>query len=185
MARTWTSRPGEGFGGVSLRLAAQRKERATQPPSSAGFSLLELIVVLLLLGLASVLVAPSFTGGLSGLQLETSTRDLITLMRHARSEAIAKQQVFRVVVGQEDPLSAKYVLTNDFGETIQERELPKGFRFLVADDFRLPLTVSFYPNGRSSGAAFGIKNKQGKTTAILVDAVTGFAKLDKQSRAER
>jgi prepilin-type N-terminal cleavage/methylation domain-containing protein len=166
MARTLTSRRGEGT-------------------RSAGFSLLELIVVLLLLGLASVLIAPSFTGGLSGLQLETSTRDLITLMRHARSEAIAKQQVFRVVVGQEDPLSTKYVLANDFGETIQEKELPKGFRFLVADDFRLPLTVSFYPNGRSTGAAFGIRNKQGKTTTITVDPVTGFAKLEKKSRAER
>ncbi len=166
MARILMSRPGE----------------ATR---SAGFSLLELIVVLLLLGLASVLVAPSFTGGLSGLQLETSTRDLITLMRHARSEAIAKQHVFRVVVGQEDPLSVKYFLTNDFGETIQERELPKGFQFQVADDMRLPLTVSFYPNGRSTGAAFGIKNKQGKATAIVVDSVTGFAKLDRRSRTER
>ncbi len=165
MARMLTSRPGE----------------ATR---SAGFSLLELIVVLLLLGLASVLVAPSFTGGLSGLQLETSTRDVITLMRHARSEAIAKQHVFRVVLGEEDPLSVKYFLTNDFGEPIKERELPKGFQFQVADDVRLPLTVSFYPNGRSSGAAFGIKNKQGKATAIAVDTITGFAKLEKRSKTE-
>ncbi len=164
--RILTSRPGKGTG-------------------SAGFSLLELVVVLILLGLASVLVAPSFTGGLSGLQLETSTRDVITLMRHARSEAIAKQQVFRVVVGEENPLSGKYFLTNDFGEPLKERELPKGFQFQVADEFHLPLTVSFYPNGRSSGAAFGIKNKQGKATAVSVDSITGFARLQKQPAAER
>jgi len=166
MARTSMSRPGEGT-------------------RSAGFSLLELIVVLILLGLASVLVAPSFTGGLSGLQLETSTRDVITLMRHARSEAIAKQHVFRVVVGQDDPFSAKYFFTNDFGETIKERELPKGLQFQVADDMHLPLTVSFYPNGRSSGAVFGIKNKQGKATSIGVDTITGFAKLERQHSTER
>jgi len=166
MARILTSRPGE----------------ATR---SGGFSLLELVVVLLLLGLASVLVVPSFTGGLSGLQLETSTRDVITVMRHARSEAIAKQQVFRVVLGEDDPLSVKYFLTNDFGEPLKERALPKDFQFQVADDVQLPLTVSFYPNGRSSGASFGIKNKQGKTTAIAVDTITGFAKLDRRSERER
>jgi general secretion pathway protein H len=166
MARILTSRPGEGT-------------------RSAGFSLLELVVVLILLGLASVLVAPSFIGGFSGLQLETSTRDVITLMRHARSQAIAKQQVFRVVVGEEDPLSLKYFLTNDFGETIKERELPEGFQFLVEDDQHLPLTVSFYPNGRGTGALFGIKNKQGKTSSISVDSVTGFAKLEKKSSTER
>ncbi len=166
MARISTWRPGE-----SAR--------------AGGFSLLELVVVLLLLGLASVLVAPSFTGGLSGLQLETSTRDVITLMRHARSQAIAKQQVFRVVIGEEDPLSLKYFLTNDFGETVQERELPKGFQFEVGDDEKLPLTVSFYPNGRSTGASFGIKNKQGKAHSILVDSVTGFAKLERKSDTER
>lgn len=149
---------------------------------AGGFSLLELVVVLLLLGLASVLVVPSFTGGLGGLQLETSTRDVITLMRHARSEAIAKQHVFRVVLGEEDPLSVKYFFTNDFGETIREKELPRGFEFQVPDEARLPLTVSFYPNGRSSGAAFGIKNKQGKMTRVAVDTITGFAKLDKQPR---
>ncbi len=152
---------------------------------AAGFSLLELVVVLLLLGLASVLVAPSFTGGLSGLQLETSTRDVITLMRHARSQAIAKQQVFRVVLGEEDPLSVKYFLTNDFGEPIKEQELPKGFQFQVAGEQRLPLTVSFYPNGRSTGALFGIKNSAGKTNSILVDSVTGFARMERKPATER
>lgn len=165
-----------------VRTSTSRLGKGTR---SAGFSLLELIVVLLLLGLASVLVAPSFTRGLSGIQLETSTRDVITLMRHARSEAIARQQVFRVVLGEEDPLSVKYFLTNDFGETIRERELPKGFQFQVADDLRLPLTVSFYPNGRSSGAAFGIKNKRGKSTDVVVDTITGFAKLERRPRSER
>jgi len=153
--------------------------------AAAGFSLLELIIVLILLGLASALVAPSFTGGFSGLQLETSTRDVITLMRHARSQAIAKQHVFRVVVGEDDPLSLKYFLTNDFGETLKERTLPKGFRFQVPEDRQLPLTVSFYPNGRSSGAVLGIKNKQGKTNSIAVDVVTGFAKLQKEAKTER
>jgi len=159
--------------------------RPGEGPKSAGFSLLELIIVLILLGMASVLVAPSFTGGLSGLQLETSTRDVITLMRHARSQAIARQQVFRVVVGEEDPLSAKYFLTNEFGETIKERKLPQDFQFQVPDELQLPLTVSFYPNGRSSGAAFGIKHKQGRASTISVDTITGFAKLEKKSSTER
>jgi prepilin-type N-terminal cleavage/methylation domain-containing protein len=63
----------------------------------SGFSLLEVFIVLLVMSLAAVLVAPSFTRGFKGLELETSGRDLVTIMKLARSQAIAKQQVFRVI----------------------------------------------------------------------------------------
>ncbi|HXK59100.1 MAG TPA: prepilin-type N-terminal cleavage/methylation domain-containing protein [Acidobacteriota bacterium] len=158
--------------------------RGDQSEATKGFSLLELVIVLVLLALASALVAPSFTTGLGGLQLETSARDVITLMRHARSQAIGKQEVFRVILGEQDPLSLKYFLANEFGETIKEQSLPDGFRFEVPDNWQLPMVVSFYPNGRSSGAVFGVRSGQGKTKIIAVDVITGFARLQKETRPQ-
>jgi prepilin-type N-terminal cleavage/methylation domain-containing protein len=151
----------------------------------AGFSLLELTIVLVLIGLVAVVVAPSFAGGLSGLQLETSGRNLVTLLKHARTESVGKQKVFRVVLEEADHGSGTYFLTNDFGELIKRFELPDGYTFEVPHGERLPLMVSFYPNGRSSGGEFALKNRQGKRIPILVDSITGYAKVKRQEKPDR
>jgi general secretion pathway protein H len=140
----------------------------------AGFSLLELIVVLILIGAAAAMVAPSFTGSIKNLELETSARDLITQMRHARSEAIGRQKVYRVVLDR-DGENAFYYLANDFGEEISRVPLASEIRWGIEEQ-ELPLVVSFYPNGRSSGTRFSVRNRQ-KEMWIELNRITGFAKV--------
>jgi general secretion pathway protein H len=151
----------------------------TLPPGrksrgNAGFSLLELIVVLILIGAAAAMVAPSFTGSIKSIELETSARDVITLMKHARSEAIGGQKVFRVVL-QGEGEKYYYYLANDFGEEISRVPLPSEIRW-GAEEQEFPLVVSFYPNGRSSGARFSVRNRQ-REIFIDLDRITGFAKV--------
>jgi len=90
--------------------------------SKKGFSLLELIVILVLVALVVGVVMPSFSRGLRGLELETSGRDLITRMRHARSQAIAKQKVFRVILQKEEDetVSDYYIFANEFEQEIRK-----------------------------------------------------------------
>ena len=140
-------------------------------PRQSGFSLLELVVILVLVGVAVTLILPSFTTGFKGLELEITGRDLIVEMKRARSEAIGKQKVFRILL-QTD----RYVLADDFQVPIRTSELPEGV-VLESDQEKLPLKVSFYANGRSSGAAFRLKNETGKQLRISVDPITGFAKV--------
>ncbi len=143
----------------------------------SGFSFLEVFIVLLVMSLAAIVVAPSFTRGFKGLELETSGRDLVTVMKQARSRAIAKQQVFRVILTKADQ-RCTYILADDFGEKIKEYPLPKDVSFYVEDDQELPLTVSFYPNGRSSGGTITLVGAQGKEMPIKVDPVTGFGRVE-------
>lgn len=155
--------------------------KQTSPPGeSGGFSLLELIIVLVLLGAAVMVVMPSFVGGLSSLELETATRDLITNMRKARSLAVSEQTVHRVVLlapeVPNEPFS--YVLANEFEQPLQRVELPKGISFVDADF--LPAVLSFYPNGRSSGGIVGLSNVNGKQLFILLNPVTGLGKVRKE-----
>ena len=89
------------------------------PGRKDGFTLLELVVVLVLLGAAAAVVVPSFTGGMMGLQLETESRDLVTRMRQARVNAVAQQVVFRVVVGTERTDGFKYSLVDEYGREIK------------------------------------------------------------------
>ena len=146
----------------------------------AGFSLLELVVVLVLVGLAATLILPSFTTGLTGIKLETAARDLITEMKVARARAISQQKVFRFQLSQ-DPASSKSLsatLANEFGEPINQFDLDPSIRW-ETDPGVLALEISFYPNGRSSGSSFTLKNPAGKRITVEIDAVTGFARVVK------
>lgn len=149
------------------------------PGSRRGFTLLELIVVLVLLGAAAAVVMTSFTGGMLGIQMETASRDLVTRMRQARVDAVARQAVFRVVLGGDSSQGSSYILADEYGQKIRSYELPKGLSLIAEDG--LPMTISFYPNGRSSGGSFRLKRDGGKEIAIVVDPITGFGKVLKNS----
>ena len=145
------------------------------PPS--GFTLVEILVLLVIMGLAAMLILPSFTSGLQGLELEAACRDLATHMKRARVEAIGRHTVRRVIVTRDDTGTGFYVLANEFGEQIGSVVLPDGIVPQTIDDTPLPWRVNFYSNGRSSGGAIGLVNRQEKRLYVAADPVTGLAKV--------
>ncbi len=63
----------------------------TRPPRHGhGFSLIELLVVLLLLGIVYALAGPMLDPGGSGVDLKAASRQLAAGLRKARSTAIAE-----------------------------------------------------------------------------------------------
>jgi len=150
--------------------------------SKKGVSLLELIVVLMLLGLAVGVVMPSFSRGLKGLELETAGRDLITQMRYARSQAIAKQKVFRIILWKNEEENAPdyYIFSNEFEQEIRKVFLPEGVS-VETEEQAFPVRINFYANGRSSGALFTLKRETGRPMKISVDPITGFPQVLKEN----
>lgn len=164
---------------------AARETVSTSLPGSRipglGFSLIEVVVVIVLAGLAAALVVPSFSRGLTGIQLEATGRDLITRMKQARSQAIAQQRVFRILIPdrQDEPGGASsYVLANEYEEILQAFPLPNDVTLTTDSEIELK-QVSFYPNGRSSGGRLIVEHKQGRYLPIVVDPVTGFARIER------
>ncbi len=145
--------------------------------NQTGFTLVELMVLLIIMGLATMLILPSFTSGLQGLELEAACRDLATRMKRARFEAIGRHTVRRIIVTRDDTGAGYYVLANEFGEEIGSVDLPDGIVPQTIDDTPLPWRVNFYSNGRSSGGAIGLVNRQEKRLYVKADAVTGLAKV--------
>ena len=139
-----------------------------------GFSLFELIVVLVLLSLVAAVVLPSFTTGMQGIRLNTAARDMVTKLKQARSRAIAEQKVFRVAFGSPEQEESTYSITDDYGVELEKIELPRGFKLIL--DSEVEPVVSFYPNGRSSGFQLLIENQQEYRLAVEVDRISGLAK---------
>jgi len=147
------------------------------PGKSGGFTLFEIIVVLVILGAATAIVAPSFVGGLSGIQMETTTRDLITCMRRARSDAVAQQKTFRIVLKANPDGKSRYILADEFQKPIKSYELPQGITFADSENWDQDKIFSFYANGRSSGGEVLIRNKSGRKILVELDPITGFGKM--------
>lgn len=158
----------------------------TRSTRDAGFSLLELLLVTALIITATVLLAPSFSNGMRSLEMQGAARDMVTRMRQARSEAVAKQRVFRIVF-ENAPAeeTAAYALTDDYGQPIKSFDLPRGIRpEWEPDAAQQALEVSFYPNGRSSGGAIKLAGDRGRKLEIQVDPITGLARVRRPEEEE-
>ena len=140
----------------------------------AGFSLFELIVVMVLLGLVAAVILPSFTNGMEGLRLNTAARDMVTKLKQARSRAISEQKVFRVRLV---PRSRRSQLIRSPMTTVsrwKRSNCPGGFKLIL--DPEIEPVVSFYPNGRSSGFQLLIQNRRNYRLEVEVDRISGLAK---------
>lgn len=147
------------------------------PGDRAGFTLLELVVVLILLGAVALVAIPTFSRGLTGIRLETATRDLITHMRQARMQAVATQRVHRILLlPAETPESpSSYAVTDEFERPLKRIDLPERVHPVLDD--ASPRLISFYPNGRSSGGFVVLRAEGGRRTTVEVSPITGFGRM--------
>jgi general secretion pathway protein H len=137
-----------------------------------GFTLLELLVVLVIASLAISLVGPAFQRILPGLTLEAESRKLVALLRHARSQAILSGTPVTLSQDAESGglrLSYReqpHVLPERFSLTLQagpgEAETGLG-----------EAQILFYPRGDSSGGSLSLSLEQGRSEDISVDWLSG------------
>jgi general secretion pathway protein H len=140
-----------------------------------GFTLLELIVVLLIIGLAAGLVAPAIGRSTDALRVRAEVAGFAAVLRHAREQAISTRRAHRVVI---DPGEHQMrVLVGD--EVRRTRPIPA--RWIVESPGNTGLAVRFEPQGTSSGGDYRIVADD-VAWRVTVDAFTGRVKSD---RAER
>jgi type II secretion system protein H len=66
-----------------------------------GFTLVELLVVLTILVLLAALAAPAFTRQYHEAKLQAAARDLVALMRYARSQAVVEGTTYRLNIDRD------------------------------------------------------------------------------------
>lgn len=144
-----------------------------------GFTLIELTLVVIILGILAAGVAPLFAGSITTLREERATRDVVALLRHAGERAVIEGVEYRVYIDPEHDCY-QLVRTQQPEQTnSQEKQndevtlrLPESLHFLKPeaawDSARESFYVPFAPNGSSGFAALPIMTDKGDTLRITV-----------------
>ncbi len=145
----------------------------------SGFTLLELVVVLVLLGIIAVLVAPGLGGSLGNAKLKTASRELLAALRVQRSEAITQGKI--ITLRFADNASGYRVDGEPVGLAEGLSVVYQAATGAVSDDGQaLPDTgnnrLAFYPDGSSSGALLQLRLGKG-LRYIQIDWLTGAVSL--------
>ncbi len=154
---------------------ARRRILLAGNSNNKGFSLIEVLVVLSIIGLLSSLIIPVFGKGNPQVEINSAASRLASILKLCRSEAIAKNEkrTFVIDVGVNnfycDSLAKKYSYKQEIETELTTTEKGVAENSLVGKMF-------FYPDGSSSGANINLKHGDIKR-AITVDWITGKVEL--------
>lgn len=183
-----------------LSLLGRRRSCSLSSSSQGGFTFLELVVVLVIMGLALALIAPDVRKSVETLRHRTAIRELAAALRHARSQAVHTKETYKVII---DTRKGVYTLapskvlryagdgaekeagtgsSSAPGISLRRGKLPPGLVVEREEESYSSsgredlLEIRFYAKGNSSGSSLILK--WGKTGYHLnVDAITGKVRI--------
>ncbi|MDX8390192.1 MAG: GspH/FimT family protein [Mariprofundaceae bacterium] len=127
---------------------------------SAGFTLLEVLVVLVIIGFAYTLVPPMFSSGLSGVEMKAAARKVAAGLRLAKTRSVLERKSIALSLDVE---------ANNFniGDDPRNYQLPETIELKLeaAESERVGSTkgaIRFYPDSTSTG---------GRVTLSLEDMI--------------
>lgn len=145
-----------------------------------GFSLLELMLVLLVLGVSSLIVLPTIDNGLREREVRRSALGLAAVARELRTRAVFEGIPQRLVLNVVD---SSYLVARD-----REVRLPSDVKFSQVEggetlESSLRLFI-FFPNGSSLGGRIGLS---GATNAakysVLFEPLSGRVDVIRSDRS--
>lgn len=148
--------------------------RRSQPGhSAAGFTLLEMLIVIAMLALATAVAMPVFTRPSDGVRLQATARNLIDALRLTRAMAIARNAEIALAIDVDKRVFASAAIRAQsfgpdmtaeltFAQPEQTARSTGGFRF--------------FPDGSSSGGDVRLRLR-GREARICVNWLTGEAQL--------
>jgi general secretion pathway protein H len=142
-----------------------------------GFSLLEMMVVLVIIAIGMTLAVPMIEGGYDSREVRRAARQIASTMHHCRGEAVAKGEVQELVI---DP-NKNSIATSEWGRwaILTERAV------IEKVDGGTPtgdgaVQILFFPNGSSSGADIVVASRKDRSRnrlRITMDPLVGTVKV--------
>lgn len=140
------------------------------PITQSGFTLLELLVVVVIMGLVYVLVPKMIFSGVSGPDLRAGSRDLASGLRQARSEAVNLRRDTSLVLD----LEKRSFTLSGHEKTYQLPEAVELKLYTAQSEIvnEKQGAIRFFPDGSSTGGRVTVASGERKFL-VDVDWLTG------------
>ena len=129
--------------------------------SEKGFSLLEMVFVVVVAGILMAAVIPGFRHFLGTQRLAGATNELVGDLHYARSLAVKKRRAFHIEFSADE----YKIVETATAEVIRTRTLPNGYTFTASAD------PNFYPWGLTD--AINVQIAHGGSTRNLTLSANG------------
>lgn len=157
-----------------------------------GFTLYEVVIVLVVILVVSGVVVPSITGFLPAVRVRKAGDELLATFSKARTDAVLKSRRFRVVFTKEpaayrleyepDPMNEPATFRRIPGEWGANTELPEGVTIsslegAEPDEETSEDCLEFSPDGTAPAATIVLEHEGGEKVTIEIDPADGRARV--------
>lgn len=144
-------------------------------PSSLGFTLVEIVIVLMIIGIASGLVGIWISRGSGNLEIRKFTKELSAVLRHARTRAVSEKKIYCLVIDIEEQKYRLYVEDTDYKniKIVMDKPIPELMQMTLKDSDEESSHIEFFPRGNSTGGVIKIMHENGKIYFLNINRITG------------
>ena len=151
------------------------------PPGRSGFTLIEIIIVLFIIGMAFGLVGIYVSKGSGSLKIRTFTKDISALLRYARSHAVSEKKIYCFVIDKNEQVYRLYAEDTGYKEIdlVISRDIPEELQMTLQGSDEDSPHVEFFPRGNSTGGVIEITSDKGAEFFISINKITGKLEVGK------
>ena len=169
---------------VGINRLFEKKKHNAEVLRPRSFTLVELLLVVILLGLVAALAIPNFNPAFTKFQLQETGKNITYLMRYAQSRAVMTKKTHQLVFDEER--SAYWLLQereDPDGESRQSFEMVPG---RYGRSFQIPKEISvevqdqpirFYPDGTIDKARIYVSNERKDYLTVSTLEQAGYVHL--------
>jgi len=155
--------------------------------SPTAFTLLELIIVIVILGILFLISTPRFRSTYEDIQLKSAAQDIINLSRLIRQQAILKQAIHRLEYKKDKSDRLRFIVSYKEGSGfIQDRDrladikIPRNIEIEIKKKEK---AIYFYPDGTMNEVKVELSGNERRI--ILTDSKTkGFIFSDEEDGSD-
>jgi general secretion pathway protein H len=140
----------------------------------AGFTLIELMVVVAILLLAAALLPMALDRALPGHRVATTAQQVVSMVREARGSSMLSGRPIKLTLQEHDLVTQDAATSASIGRPVS---FPSSTTISLTDsDGRSAAALLVYPDGSAQPMRFDVED-EGHRKAVLVSALTGKADL--------